>query len=185
MAAIEKATQLQIFKDLDMSIKKSNTSQPCTIDGVKPRIYLAILNITSWAGQCSNAEHVYGKLILCERAGVTVENVDEHNVKYLGEVIEIQQPLTLKMAKLLDKKDGGNSYQRAYRICKENPDVKERAEFYGYTDRFDTFDEVVRAGVAKWKELDINCPFISLYEGEKYEANDYEPSTTVILQYGA
>jgi hypothetical protein len=160
-------------------------TQALNIPVVKPRIYLAILNITSWAGQCSDATHVYGELILCERAGVTVDNVQEHSVKYLGEGIEIQRPLTEKLAKELDKKSGGKSYQRAYRLVTENPEMREEMEYYGYTDRFDTFDEVVSAGVAKWKELDINCPFISLYEGEKYEANDYEPSTTVILQYGA
>jgi hypothetical protein len=163
----------------------SNNQAQCAIPVVKPRIYLAILNITSWAGQCSDATHVYGRLILCERAGVTVDNVQEHSVKYLGEGIEIQRPLTEKLAKELDKKSGGKSYQRAFRLVTENPEMREKMEYYGYTDRFDTFPELVSAGVAKWKELDIDCPFISLYEGEKYEANDYEPSTTVILQYGA
>jgi len=168
-----------------MSTKNPNTEQPCTIDSVMPRIYLAILNITSWAGQCPDATHVYGKLILCESAGVTVDNVQEYSVKHLGEGIEIQRPLTEKLAKELDRKSGGKSYQRAFRLVTENPEMREEMEYYGYTDKFDTFDEVVSAGVAKWKELNIDCPFISLYEGEKYEANDYEPSATVILQYRA
>jgi len=83
----------------------------------------------------------------------------------------------------LIKKSGGKSYQREYRLVSENPEMREEVEHYGCTEKFDTFSEVVSAGVAKWKEIDINCPFISLYEGEKYEANDYEPSTSVILQY--
>jgi len=74
--------------------------QQCTI----PVVYLAILNITSWTGQCADATHVYGKLILCEQAGVTVDNIQEYNVKYLGNGIKIQRPLTEKLAKELDKK---------------------------------------------------------------------------------
>ena len=34
MAAINKATQLQMLKNLDMSTENSNTKQPCTIDSV-------------------------------------------------------------------------------------------------------------------------------------------------------
>ena len=30
-------------------------------------IKLAILNITSWAGQCSGATHLYGHLVLCDK----------------------------------------------------------------------------------------------------------------------
>ena len=59
-------------------------------------------------------------------------------------------------------------------LIKEFPDL-------GTTNRFDTFEEVVNAGIEKWKELNLDCPFISLFEGEKYTANSYEPSTTVIL----
>jgi len=164
-------------------IEKKQNNDECNIPVIKHRICLAILNITSWAGQCHEATHVYGKLILCEKEGVTVDNVEEYSVKYLGEGIEIQRPLTEKLAKELDRKSGGKSYQRAFRRVTENPKMREEMEYYGYTERFDTFTEVVSAGVAKWKELDIDCPFISLYEGAKYKANDYEPSKTVILQY--
>lgn len=149
-----------------------------------PQIYLMVLNITSWAGQCADAEHIYGDLILCENERVTVDNVKDYNVRYLGQKIKIRRPLTEKLARELDRKSGGKSYQRAFRLVTENPELREASEYYGYTDRFNTFDEVVSAAVAKWKELDINCPFISLYEGDKYEANSYEPSSTVVLQYG-
>ncbi len=141
-----------------------------------PQIYLAVLNITSWAGQCGDAEHVYGNLILSTQESVNIDNIEDWNVKYLGKNIEIKRPLTLELAMQLDKKDGHNSNQRALRYAKENPE-------YGLTNRFDTFEQVVNAGVEKWKELNIDCPFISLYEGKKYEANSYEPSDTLILHY--
>lgn len=144
-----------------------------TIPQVMPRIYLAILNITSWVGQCGDAEHVYAHLILSEKENINIDNIEEFNVNYLGEKIELFRPLTLEIAEKLDKKEGGNFYKRDLHT--------ERA----FTNRFDTFDECVDAGIKKWKELNIDCPFISLYEGEKYKANSYEPSTTVVLQYGA
>ena len=147
------------------------------------KIYLAILNITSWVGQCSDATHVYGHLILSENKGVTIENVGDWNVNHLGERIELRQPLTLEIAKTLDKIDGHNSNQRAFRICSEDPEFAAENPDYGTTNRFNTFPEVVDFAIKEWKALDIDCPFISLYEGETYVANSYEPSTTVILQY--
>lgn len=146
-------------------------------------IKLAILNITSWVGQCANAEHVYAHLILSENDQVTIDNVEEYNVKYLGDRIELTQPLTLELAKKLDKKDGYNSNQRSFRMYNENPEFAKKHPEYGRTNRFDTFEQAVNAGIDKWKELDIKCPFISLYEGEKYKANSYEQSSTVILNY--
>ncbi len=136
-------------------------------------IHLAILNITSWVGCDSSAEHLYGMLILSERPDVTVENVHEWSVRYLGQEIKLQRKLTPELAQKLDKKDGHNSNMRALRYAAENPEM-------GYTERFDTFDEVVDAGIEKWKELGLNCPFISLYEGSRYEANSYNSSATVI-----
>jgi len=150
----------------------------------KKNIKLVILNITSWVGQCGDAEHVYGHLILCDIEDVTVDNIEEWGVSSMGESIELRRPLTLELAKVLDKKSGGHSNQRALRLVTEEPKFAEENPDYGKTNKFDTFDEVVKIAIEKWKELDINCPFISLYEGEKYVANDYEPSTTVIFQYG-
>jgi hypothetical protein len=156
-----------------------------TTPSVIPRIYLAILNITSWVGQCGDAEHVYAHLILSVNENVNIDNIEEYNVNHLGEEIELRRPLTLEIAKQLDKKDGHNSNQRAFRLYNEDPDFAKENPDYGKTNRFDSFEEAVNAGIEKWKELNIDCPFISLYEGEKYKANNYEPSTTVILQYGA
>lgn len=151
----------------------------------KKKVKLAILNITSYTGQCSGATHVYGKLILCTQKDVTLENISQYNIKYLAKnnSFEIRRPLTKKLAKELDKKGGGNTYQRHFRIIEENPDMLEEMSYFGYTEKFDTIPQVVDAGIAKWKKLDINCPFISLYEGEIYKPNKYEASETVILHY--
>ena len=149
----------------------------------KPEIYLAIVNITSWVGISSDATHVYGHLILSEKKGVTVDNVEDSNVKYLGEKIELTRPLTQELAIALDKIDDHNTNQRHFRWAQEKPEWLDENAAYGETNRFDTFTEVVNAGIAKWQELDIDCPLISLYEGEKYAANSYEPSDTVIMQY--
>lgn len=132
----------------------------------KEKIYLAILNITSYEGQCADAEHVYGNLILSKRPEVTLENLTEWNIKYLGENIEITQPLTLEIAKKLDKKEGGSLYRRMFLHVQENPEDFEQD---GKTNRFNTFEEVERFGILKWKELNLDCPFISLYEGERYD----------------
>ncbi len=145
------------------------------------KTYLAILNITSWAGQCADADHVYGHLILSTKENVTIDNVEDWNVKYLGENIEIRRALTSKLAKDLDKKDGRHTNQRSLRMIQDDPELIKEFPDLGTTNRFDTFEEVVNAGIEKWKELNLDCPFISLYEGEKYTANSYEPSTTVIL----
>lgn len=141
------------------------------------KIYLAILNITSWCGLCGDATHVYGHLILSTKENVNIDNVEDWNVKYLGENIELFRPLTLEIAIALDEIDGGKTYQRHFSMI--NDEFCKQSE----TNRFDTFDQVVNAGIKKWKELNINCTFISLYEGKKYKANNYEPSSSIICKY--
>ncbi len=137
--------------------------------------YLAILNITSWCGYDTAAEHLYGMLILSERPDVTVENVHEWSVRYLGQEIKLQRKMTEEIARRLDKKDGHNSNIRALRYAADNPEM-------GYTERFDNFDQVVDAGIEKWKELGLNCPFISLYEGSRYAANHYNKYSTEVVE---
>lgn len=135
------------------------------------KITLAILNITSWAGLCADATHVYGKLILCDKESINLDNVTEWNVNHLGDDIELRQPMTLQMAIKLDAKDGGKTYQRAVRLratFENDPDFE---ELYN-TNRFDTFEEVENFAIAKWKELKLDCPFISLYESNKYDFTD-------------
>ena len=136
----------------------------------KAKVTLVILNITSWAGQCSDATHVYGNLILCDKPEVTIDNVDEWNVKHVGENIELRQLLTLEFAKKLDAKDGGETYQRHYRYA--NREGNDYPDEYRTTDKLDNLLEVENFAIAKWRELNLGCPFISLYEGEKYNFKD-------------
>jgi len=137
------------------------------------KINLAILNITSFAGYCTDAEHLYGTLILSEVEKVNINNVVEWNVRHLGENIEIFHEMSFEDAVKLDEKDGGDTYKIAWKH-----DLKD-------TNRFFNVNEIVNAGIKKWLELGIDCPFISLYESERYKF--YENGNleeTVILQYG-
>jgi hypothetical protein len=134
---------------------------------------LAILNITSFVGQCSDAEHLYGNLILSTKENVTIDNVCDWNVKYLGENIELTREITLEEAKELDIKEQSYGANRRYWL---NGDKT--------ISRFNTFKQVVDAGIEKWKDLGLEgvCPFISLYEGDKYYKNSYNSDETVIIQ---
>lgn len=146
------------------------------------KVNLVILNITSWCGQCADATHVYGTLILCTEPEVTIDNIEEYNVKYLGERIELRQPVTLEIAKSLDKKSDGKTYERRVWLMTEHPEIPDNE--FNYTNRFDTYEEVENFAIARWKELDLGCPFISVSDGEKYNF-DYngEKGHTKILYY--
>ena len=133
---------------------------------------LVILNMTSYAGQCADATHVYGNLILSNEKDANIDTVEDWNVKYLGENIELLQPLTLEIAKKLDAKSGGKTYQRAFALYGEK-DLNGDPFELRCTNRFDTFAEVENFAINKWRELNLNCPFISLYEGEKYDFTDH------------
>jgi hypothetical protein len=148
---------------------------------MEENIKLAIVNITSWAGQCSDATHVYGHLILCDKDDVNINNIEEYNVKYLGKNIELKRPLTLEIAQVLDEKDGNRTYQRHFRMMQEEPEYCKTLDGYGETDRFDTFPQVVDAGLKLYHEMELTCPFISLYEGVMYKSNKHENSNSVIL----
>lgn len=130
------------------------------------KIYLVILNITSYTG--IDAEHVYGNLILSDKKNVNIDNIEEYNVRYLGKNIEVKRPMTRELARQLDKKDGYGLNQRRLINFENNPDNPDYTDC-GLTNRFDTIDQVVNAGIKKYKELNIECPFISLYEGNKYK----------------
>lgn len=132
-------------------------------------VKLAILNITSWAGQCSDAEHLYGNLILSTDKNVTTDNVEEYHVKYLGKNIKLDREITFEEAIKLDIKDEGDSYKRSWYRGEKT------------THRFNSMDQVLQAGIEKWRELNIDCPFISLYSGEKYSKNKFSDSETIIL----
>jgi len=53
---------------------------------------------------------------------------------------------------------------------------------YSATDRFETFEEIENFGIAKWKELNLDCPFISLYHGDEYdfEENGQKTKTKIL-----
>ena len=121
------------------------------------KVYLAVLDITSFSGISADAEHVYGYLILSTRPEVTIANIEEHIVSSLGKVIKLEYEMSIEDAIALDKKDSsGGIYRRQWELGERT------------TGRFNTFEQAVAAGIAKWKELGLDCPFISLYEGEKY-----------------
>ena len=135
-----------------------------------PKIYLAVLNITSWVGQCGDAVHVYGNLILSTKKDITVDNVDEWNVKYIGEDIELSREISFEEAQTIDIKE-------------QNHGINQRHWRHGdkRINKFDTFEQVVNSGIEKWKELNLDCPFISLFEGEKYVTKN-EGSTVILTK---
>lgn len=118
-------------------------------------IHLAIINISSWVGYDPEAEHIYGNLILSEHENVTIDNVDENAVKYLGEKIELEQPLTKEIAKALDEKNEEDVYHHQY------------LRRYS-TNRFETDERIIEIAKQKYEELQLDCPMINLFEGEKY-----------------
>lgn len=121
---------------------------------------LAVLNITTWAGQCSDAEHYYGKLVLTDIA-ISPAEVQNWNIRHLGTGFEVSRELSLKEARYLDSKDGGGTYVRGW-----HSDHRK-------TDRFDSPEDVLQAGILLWKakqqELGYGLPFVSLYEGERVD----------------
>lgn len=136
-------------------------------------IYLVILNITSWCGISLDAEHYYGKLILCNKKEVTIDNVCDWNINHLGDEIEIRRKLTKRLAKELDKKDGfGNFNLMSYNESRGNKEMADNIE--GTTNRFDTIKQVIDIGIREYNKLNLTCPFICLYDGIKF-------SDTIIL----
>ena len=123
---------------------------------------LCVLNITSWVGYSPDAFHVYGKLKLIEQNTdpdyglITIDNIEDWRPG--GEEIQVRKKLTMDQAKIFDQKDGsGHSWQRAVELGRCS------------TDRFDSFDEINKAGIKKFKRLKLNCDFISLFNWEKFD----------------
>lgn len=123
---------------------------------------LCVLNITSWSEFCLDADHVYGRLTLVKQHNdpdydpISIDNIEEWVPD--GKDIELRKRLTLEDARLLDEKGGGRTYQLS--VQRGTPT---------YTNRFNTINEVTKAGVKKFKRLKLNCDFISLYQGEKFK----------------
>ena len=79
--------------------------------------------------------------------------------------------MTFEEAMKLDIKDmSGGINQRDWRNGNKS------------TTRFNTFKQVVEAGINKWKELNLECDFISLYNGDKYTTLKGEK--TVVVKWG-
>lgn len=102
------------------------------------------------------ASHVYGTLSLSDKKTITIKNITDYNVKYIGERLNLEQPLTVKEALKLDKVDGGDYYMRLQR----QGDIM--------SERFRNIDEIVVSAKKKYKELKLDCPMIILYNGEKF-----------------
>lgn len=129
-------------------------------------VNLAVINITSWVGYCSDAEHCYGELILVNQPNDDVNTITEWNLKYIkGEHIELRREITLEEAQKLDiKSQNFGMYQRHWRNGEKTVNM------------FNELHEVVEAGMKKYNELGLTCPLINLYEGERYkETVVYKP----------
>jgi hypothetical protein len=123
---------------------------------------LCVLNITSWMGYSPDAEHVYGHLTLVEQPDdpdygpINIDTIEDWRPG--GEVIELKKRITLDEAKLLDKKSNGHSYERNFMLGGRTP-----------INKFNSIEEVTKYAIRKYKNLKLNCDFISLYEWEKFK----------------
>jgi hypothetical protein len=122
---------------------------------------LCVLNITSWAGYSIGATHFYGKLVLVKQCTdpdyglITLDTIEDWSPS--GEEIELKKVLTIKDAKLLDEKEGGHGWEGSVRRGRM------------LSNKFNSIEEVIKFGIKKYKQLKLNCDFISLYEGEKFK----------------
>jgi len=109
-------------------------------------------------GQCGDASHYYGKLVLTDIA-IEPKNVEDWSISSLGQQLEVSYEMTLAQAKKLDAKDHGMTYQRLWKHGQKK------------SERFDSPEAVLEAGIKLWQdkqqELGYGFPFISLYEGER------------------
>lgn len=136
------------------------------------QITLAIVNITSWSGIDADAEHLYGHLILCEKAELTVDNVEEWNVKYLGENIELKRLLDDEDEAIrLDNKNGGSRIYTSHWKYRE-PVVE-----------FNDAQSIINEALKIYKKRNLTCNLISLYNGERYKFIKPPYEQTVILTH--
>ncbi len=124
------------------------------MDGV---LQLVVLNITSWIGISSGAEHVYGNIILVDQKGKTLDNIEGFSVSTFGRTVKLEKILTEKECAEFDRKDRGVSYTRRFKLG----EVK--------SARFNTIEEITKAGVEYYKNLELDVPFISLRKGDKFK----------------
>ena len=117
--------------------------------------YLAVLNITTYQGQCADADHYYGKLILSQVL-IDPDDIEQWNMNHLGQALTLEKEITLREAQYLDEKDGGHTYTYGWLHADRKT-----------SERFDSIEEVQAAAKLKYEELQLSCPYIELYEGKK------------------
>ena len=116
---------------------------------------IAILNITSW--ETKVAEHLYADYYFTDSEDVTSENFTSYAKNHWGEKREVKRQLTLEGARQLDRHDGGNLYEDAYRNGVRT------------TTRFYDFHDVINEGVKIFKEQNVRCDFLILFKKHKYK----------------
>ncbi len=136
-------------------------------------ITFAIVNITSWMGYSPDAEHLYGKLILCDEPFITLENIEEYTPEHLGEVIELGRLIDNEEEAIrLDSKNNwdGSHYQRQWYT---------RTPIKNFNDAQSIINEALKI----YKKRNLTCNLISLYNGERYKFIKPPYEQTVILTH--
>lgn len=117
-----------------------------------------VIAVSTYMGQCPDATHYYGKL--CKgNDRVPVEEVGEWTTSTFPVIEELRYEMTLEQARKLD----GKSYDRTR--------TYERLWQHGekMSEKFDSFDAVVQAGINKCLELGHKGKVAVMYEGDLEE----------------
>lgn len=127
-------------------------------NNLNPPVKIVILNITQWKSDYTIPRCYYGKLILCTHPDVTFHNIRQFDVSKLGEKIEVTRQLTRAEAVKLDKRYQYANYTQCWDEGEKN------------TNSFENYIQATEAGMAMFRELKMDVPFISLLEGKKYHS---------------
>ena len=120
------------------------------------QVPIVILNITRWKSDLTYSRCFYGKLILCTNPDVTFHNIRQFDVNKLGENIEVTRQLTREEAVKFDKRYWHANYAQFWDEGEKN------------TNSFEDYIDVTEAGLAMFRELKMDVPFISVLEGKKF-----------------
>lgn len=116
-----------------------------------------IINITTYQGTCPDASHYYGKLYRHDgHIKIPIEETGEWSITTFDLVEELKYEITKEQAIILDKKsyDRTRTYERLW----ENG-VKT-------TEKFDTVEDIIKAGIEYCLKLKHKGKIVVLYEGE-------------------
>jgi len=108
---------------------------------------LAVLNITTYIGQCVDASHYYGNLYLISNPLLNTDNVLQQ--KLSGQIIPIKRILTEHEISQFALNEG----------------FKPRK----ISERFETIDSLHAMGYEELRKLKLNVDFISLLNNEPFE----------------